>query len=159
MYHHPPAILARVCAALLLASGILLPAASVEGRVFDDADNDGAADPGESGLHGVLVELFQDANGNGAIDDGEDVVATATTDASGNYLLDNLPTDQVTGDGTFLAPLPPLTPAGAFINRHHLADFTNDGAADVVMFNANTGGSNVSLQINRGTPPSPRIRP
>ncbi|MYM26026.1 hypothetical protein GTP46_25690 [Duganella sp. FT135W] len=56
--------------------------ASVGDRVWLDANNNGTQDSGESGVSGVKVKLL-DAAGN-------QVGATATTDASGNYLFSNL---------------------------------------------------------------------
>lgn len=50
------------------------------GRVFDDLDNDGVFDTGESGLEGVGIELVDEA--------GPTVVATATTDSVGRYEFD-----------------------------------------------------------------------
>jgi hypothetical protein len=55
---------------------------TLTGTVFNDADANGALDPGEAGLAGWQV--FNDANNNGKLDTGEPV---ATTDASGNYVL------------------------------------------------------------------------
>jgi len=49
--------------------------------IFFDADEDGFLGAGE-GLQGVVVQLL-DSNGN--------LVGSATTDANGNYLFDNLP--------------------------------------------------------------------
>jgi alpha-L-fucosidase len=54
--------------------------AVITGQVFNDANNNGARDPGETGLAGATV--FLDANHNGALDPGE---ISTTTDAAGNY--------------------------------------------------------------------------
>jgi SdrD B-like domain len=54
--------------------------------VWNDADNDGVQDAGEAGITGVIVELFA-AGANPAT---ATPVATATTDANGNYFFDNL---------------------------------------------------------------------
>jgi uncharacterized repeat protein (TIGR01451 family) len=57
---------------------------SIAGSVYVDADNDGVRDAGESGIAGVTVELAgTDANGVA-------VTRTVTTDASGNYLFEDL---------------------------------------------------------------------
>ncbi|MCG3194787.1 MAG: hypothetical protein DIJKHBIC_04054 [Thermoanaerobaculia bacterium] len=60
---------------------------SVSGTVWDDANRSGAGspEPGESGLAGVVVSLYSDADGDGIIETGDVVVATTTTDSSGNY--------------------------------------------------------------------------
>ena len=54
---------------------------SIGDFIWEDLDRDGVVDPGESGIAGIVVNLL-DAAGN--------VVATTTTDASGNYLFDDL---------------------------------------------------------------------
>ncbi|MEO0339105.1 MAG: GEVED domain-containing protein, partial [Bacteroidota bacterium] len=59
------------------------PPLQIGNRVFIDVDKDGVQDPSELGLSGVNVALFAD--------DGS-LVATTTTDGSGNYTF--------TGDGT-----------------------------------------------------------
>jgi uncharacterized repeat protein (TIGR01451 family) len=61
----------------------LVPA-SVAGRVFDDLDDDGAADPGEPGLPGVTVTL------TGTDDRGTPVNVVAVTVADGTYSFTNL---------------------------------------------------------------------
>jgi hypothetical protein len=64
---------------------------SIEGTVFNDADNDGLPRTfGEQGVAGIVVNLL-DANGN--------VIATTTTDAQGHYSF----TDQtgIPGTGNF----------------------------------------------------------
>jgi hypothetical protein len=54
----------------------------VSGRVFDDADNDGAYEPGDgdAGIGGVTVRLFDEASGS--------LIDTRTTAADGTYLFD-----------------------------------------------------------------------
>lgn len=47
-------------------------------RVFFDADKDGIQDPGENPISGVTVELR---------DSSDNIIATAITDANGNYLF------------------------------------------------------------------------
>ena len=62
--------------------------------VFNDANGNGVQDPGEVGFGGVVVTL-RDAAGT--------VIATAVTDANGNYRFNNLPA------GTYTVTLtPPL---------------------------------------------------
>ncbi len=61
-------------------------AISVSGRLFDDRNNNNQADPGEPNLPGVTV--YVDANVNFRFDAGE---RSAITDASGRYVLGNLP--------------------------------------------------------------------
>ena len=59
----------------------LYKTASIGDRVWFDANGNGTQDAGEAGVCGVKVNLY---NAAGA------VVASATTDASGNYLFSNL---------------------------------------------------------------------
>ena len=58
---------------------------SIAGKVFNDANGNGAIDSGESGISGITV--YNDANNNSARDAGE---LSATTDASGNYIFNGL---------------------------------------------------------------------
>ncbi len=58
---------------------------SLGDRVFNDTDQDGIQDNGESGVNGVLVELFGNANCTGS------AIANRTTDSSGNYNFANQP--------------------------------------------------------------------
>ena len=74
---------------------LTLPA-TVGSTVWFDANNDGIQDPGETGVAGVTVNLL-DANGN--------IVATAVTDANGDYEFTVPPgTYQVEFDQTTFPP-------------------------------------------------------
>ena len=65
--------------------------AALGDRVWIDIDGDGFQDVGEPGLSGVTLSLF-DPGGDGMVGGGDDtLIATATTDANGNYLFDRLP--------------------------------------------------------------------
>ncbi len=64
--------------------GLPLPTATIGDTVFIDNDRDGVQDPGEPGQPGVTVNLWIDTDGDGAPDQ---IVATTTTDANGNYLF------------------------------------------------------------------------
>jgi choice-of-anchor A domain-containing protein/uncharacterized repeat protein (TIGR01451 family) len=55
--------------------------ASLGDKVWLDADKDGIQDSGESGVANVTVKLY---------DCGDNLISTTTTDASGNYLFDEL---------------------------------------------------------------------
>jgi|GEM_PF-3117853 len=54
----------------------------LSGTVYEDANNSGNLESGESGLVGITVTLY-DSEGN--------VVATTTTDADGSYLFEHVP--------------------------------------------------------------------
>ncbi|MDJ0756510.1 MAG: SdrD B-like domain-containing protein [Ardenticatenaceae bacterium] len=56
----------------------------------------GVQDGDEAGIPNVTVTLYYDANGDGALDSGDVLLATQSTNGSGNYLFDNLP------DGSYL---------------------------------------------------------
>ena len=73
------------------------PAFSVGDRVWKDTDGDGVQDSGEVGLSGVTVQLLNSAN---------TVVATATTNSSGNYSFTNIAT------GTYTVKVTGGLPAG-----------------------------------------------
>jgi len=75
---------------------------SVGDTVWFDLDGDGIEDPGEPGIPGVTVKLALDSDGDGIFEpfgndgvpgggDDEPIVASDTTDASGNYLFDGVP--------------------------------------------------------------------
>ncbi len=57
---------------------------SIGDRIWIDEDGDGLQDPGEPGLEEVTINLV-DASG--------DIIATTTTDMSGNYLFTGVPDD------------------------------------------------------------------
>ncbi len=66
---------------LNIDAGLVGPGtASLGDTVWYDTDKDGVRDSGEAGASGVTVKLFNAAG----------IVATTTTDASGNYLFENL---------------------------------------------------------------------
>ena len=60
---------------------------SVSGTLFEDSNQDGTLDDGETGLSGWTVNLSNSSN---------QVVATATTDSQGNYSFNNLPSGTYT---------------------------------------------------------------
>jgi hypothetical protein len=82
---------------------------AVHGRVFEDANRNGARETGDKGLAGTVV--FADLNGNRKLDAGE---PQATTTASGHYVL------PVLADGTYSIGVLPdadwkaTQPAGEF---------------------------------------------
>ncbi|MEM9302172.1 MAG: SdrD B-like domain-containing protein, partial [Pseudomonadota bacterium] len=75
--------------ATLLAAGAA-EAATIQGRVFDDANDNGIADDGEVGIPGVTVTAIAGP--------------TTTTDAAGNFVLAGLPvgTTTIRASGTAL---------------------------------------------------------
>ncbi len=57
-------------------------------RVWVDADNDGAQDPGEPGIPNVRIRLYHDAAEDGMF---RSLLATVRTDAAGFYIFTNVP--------------------------------------------------------------------
>nr|WP_255603123.1 SdrD B-like domain-containing protein [Oscillochloris sp. ZM17-4] len=70
-------------------------------RVWDDLNNDGLIDAGESGIDGLTVRLYRDSNDDGTPDDVDgtagvttaDAILTVTTASGGYYLFTDLGAD------------------------------------------------------------------
>ncbi|WP_164689784.1 SdrD B-like domain-containing protein [Herpetosiphon llansteffanensis] len=62
---------------------------SLGNTVWDDANNDGLLNNGETGIAGVAVELYAD-DGDGSFDAGDTLIAQTTTIANGIYGFSNL---------------------------------------------------------------------
>jgi len=69
---------------------IEMKAAALGDRVWHDANANGIQDAGETGIAGAIVELVRDQNKDGDLLDAGEVLATTTTDASGNYSFKGL---------------------------------------------------------------------
>ena len=99
------------------------PEHSYGSRVWNDADNDGEQDAGETGLNGVRVELYQD-DGDGILNPALDTyIGFRTTSGDGDYLFPTLPA------GNYLAAVfaPPTYEASP---AHIVADtIDSDGTA------------------------------
>ncbi len=65
---------------------------SLGNRVWEDANNDGQLNVGESGIDGVTVRLYRDLNGDGDVDDSGETapIATTMTNHGGYYLFSGL---------------------------------------------------------------------
>ncbi len=70
---------------------VTLVKSSIAGSVYRDHNNNGVKDGGENGINGVQIALTGHDVFNNTVS------RTATTDASGNYLLDNLEQADATG--------------------------------------------------------------
>ncbi|WP_460958487.1 beta strand repeat-containing protein, partial [Spirosoma litoris] len=77
-----------------------VPPIEIGNRVWKDTNSNGIQDAGEPSLAGVTVEL-RDANGN--------LVATAVTDANGNYIFSNEPGLNDTPSQKYGLPITQLT--------------------------------------------------
>ena len=113
-------------------------------RVFVDLDKDGLQDEGEFGVPGVLVTLTG-AGPDGVFGTADDFVRTTTTDASGNYLFDELPAGDYILD--FEAP------EGFTFTKKNVgdddtidSDVDNTGRSDVITL----GEGEINLDIDSG---------
>ena len=87
---------------------------SVGNLVWNDVDNDGTFDAGESGIDGVDVKLFRD-NGTtvGSFDSGDTLVATQTTAGGGLYLFTGL----IAGEYIIQIPQSEFDTSGTLVGR------------------------------------------
>ncbi|MGQ9527835.1 MAG: SdrD B-like domain-containing protein, partial [Chloroflexus sp.] len=67
------------------------PLLSLGNLVWEDANNNGIVDTGESGVAGVQIRLYFDSNNNGTWDATDQVVDSTVTDSNGVYSFTNLP--------------------------------------------------------------------
>ncbi|WP_232456520.1 cadherin-like domain-containing protein, partial [Hydrogenophaga crassostreae] len=77
------------------AAGWVPPSGTIGDRIFTDNNANGVFDGTDTGIANVTVRLIDDVNNNGVFDAGERILATDTTDASGNYLFGVLPNQGV----------------------------------------------------------------
>ena len=80
-----------------ITSGDIISPATKMGQKFLDANLNNQKDSGESGLSGFVINAYKDADGNGSLSASEfaaGAVKSATTDASGNYAIGQLPPDK-----------------------------------------------------------------
>lgn len=128
--------------------------AAVGDYIWNDADGDGTADPGESGLAGVTVNL---------LDDDGNVVATTTTDEHGYYIFDGLtpgvyatqvvtsslpagfnpaPTGDPDGDNNATSQPFVLAPGDVLLNQDYGFNLpTGHAIGDTIYFDANGDGT------------------
>ena len=93
-------------------------------RIWNDLDNDGIQDAGETGIEGVTVNLYNSAG---------DLVGTTTTDAKGEYYFNNDNVTQSNANG--------LEPNADYkIRLDNSVDFTSGGALE--NFNITTADAN-----------------
>ncbi|MBX3061138.1 MAG: hypothetical protein KF770_32160, partial [Anaerolineae bacterium] len=107
--------------------------ASIGDTVWYDSNANGVQEGSESLAAGVLVYLYQDQNGDGVIDAEDALVASTTTNGSGNYLFSNL------AAGNYIVQVAPANfNAGQPLAGQTL---TNSGAA----YNAGQNSHQVAL--------------
>ncbi len=115
--------------------------------VWNDTNNNGAVDPGETGIDGVLVELHTNVGPPGP----GNLVATDTTSGGGLYNFDNL------YPGTYVVTIP-TAPADAPRSSEPTDTADNGEDNDDNGTQATTGGLTVSPEITLtpgGEPDSP----
>ena len=108
--------------------------------IWEDLNGDGDQDPGEPGIPGVTVELDPPAGVD--LGNGPGVPVTVVTDASGEYLFDNLP------EGDYTVTVTP--PAG--MDNTGDPDGGNDSTADLTL-----DPGEVNLDQDFGFQPSGQI--
>ncbi|MCA0353764.1 MAG: hypothetical protein LCH85_17360 [Chloroflexi bacterium] len=85
---------------------------SLGNRIWNDANNDGLRNNGETGIANVTVDLYMDRDSSGAIDAADaPTVASVQTNASGYYLFNNL----LAGDYCVAIPSSNFTGAGVLV--------------------------------------------
>ncbi len=106
--------------------------ATIGDYVWHDMNGDGEISIGETGLEGIVVELYADMNGDGTYV----LVATTTTDASGNYEFTGLP------DGDYQVSLDLTTvPVDSGANPYQS---TTASTFDVTVTNGQTDNTTLS---------------
>lgn len=114
---------------------------SIGNLVFSDPNNNATLDVGESGISGVTVQLYQDNGATvGSFDGTDTLVDTQVTNASGEYVFQNLL------PGEYIV----LVPDSQFAtNADPLFGFLSSGTdpapdPDAVVTNGDDNGSNVT---------------
>lgn len=115
---------------------------SIGSTVFYDHDNNGLQDAGDEGISGATVTLYEA--------DGTTVVATTTTNASGDYYFGNLiPGDYVVGVAA---------PAGAPVSSTDIGTSTldnqTDGDDNGIQANPGDEAKSPVIHLEAGTEPS-----
>jgi len=68
---------------------------NISGTVFDDNNENGTTDAGETGLNGVTITLYADNNADGILDVADTAISTTTTGVDGTYSFSNIITPNV----------------------------------------------------------------
>lgn len=127
-------------------AGIISTRAVLGDKVWLDADGDGVQDAGEAGISGVTVTLYAS--------DGTTILATAVTDANGNYLFTNLSAGSyVVGFGTLPNGLEYTQQNSAGDNGNNTNSDANPstGQSSVIVLSA----GEVDLTVDAGVRPVP----
>jgi uncharacterized repeat protein (TIGR01451 family) len=117
-------------------------AGTIGNFVWIDTNMDGIAQPTETGLSGVTVELYDDLNGDGIIQPNEPKIATAVTDSTGKYTFPNLLTeDNNPANGVGIKYIVKIDPTTLPANT----PATAPGTVGVDNTNQNSAGTGVNL--------------
>lgn len=114
--------------------------------VWEDTDQDGVQDGGESGISGVVVKLYKA--------DATTLIGTATTDASGHYIFSNDPNGAAPSAGdSHIYQITMLMPGQEYIVR--IEDISDAGLqpalASVTLGTPNNGeGANTDINDSDG---------
>ncbi|AXG68994.1 serine-aspartate repeat-containing protein D [Kordia sp. SMS9] len=106
---------------------------TVSGNVFNDVNADGVNEAAEAGLNGVVINLFDDVNGNGRVDRGEPLIATTSSDRSGNYQFGGITAPNV----ILQMVLPTNTPQFTYIATTPVSVVLTGGVSTTVDFGIN----------------------
>ncbi|PCE16159.1 hypothetical protein AUC47_09430 [Microbacterium sp. SZ1] len=121
-----------------------LPPVEIGDRVWLDLDGDGVQEAGEDPIAGVTVRLYDTAGG---------LVATAVTDAQGNYRFSSSPGGS-TAAAVYGLPLTPDTDYEIRLDRAE--DYADGGSLDEVVPTRTTAGGDPAVDSN-GVPQSPSL--
>lgn len=134
---------------------------TITGRVFRDANGDGAFNGSDAGQGGVMVRLRRDVNGNGQVDSGDTVLHSVDTNVAGNYSF------AFPATGAFVldidtADLPATSlmttdnrEAANFGTNFGLTDVGNDFAFTTPAVSSNSGGGAMGGGFALTSPPTP----
>jgi SdrD B-like domain/G8 domain len=106
---------------------VVLTQPTISGRVWNDTNGNGNQDPSETGLLGVMVKL---------LDTGNNVIATATTNSSGDYGFINLSP----GDYSVLV----ISPSGYVFSPE------DQGSDSTLNSDVNSSGQTASVTVSTG---------
>jgi hypothetical protein len=122
---------------------------TVNGTVFEDANNNGTLNGGESGPSGVTVNLYEDINNNGSRDAGEPLVQSTTTAAGGSY---SFATAAAGSNANFVVEVDAASlPAGSSFTTDNVERASNFSAFGQLDCNNNFGFITCPVAPNAGS--------
>lgn len=115
------------------------PGISLGDFVWEDADNNGKFDSGETKLSGIPVRLYLDSNADGVPDTPGTPLAITTTGADGDYLFAGLSPDKYVVEIT--------TPAGYRSSTGNTFDPVNGPYESLLLTNTNTNNEDHGVTV------------